>query len=89
MARQLRVEYPGAIYHITCRMVGDAAKGGASWPLEKRVFRDDADNERFVERLSGRVKQFNIRLYLFVLNGPYTLCVPGVNDVRKECLSTN
>jgi REP element-mobilizing transposase RayT len=60
MARHLRVEYPGAIYHVTCRMVGD-------WRTEKALlFRDDADRERFIERLSERVEQFHIRLYLFV-----------------------
>jgi len=60
MARHLRVEYPGAIYHVTCRMVGN-------WQAEKTyLFKDDADHERFVERLGERVEQFNIRLYLFV-----------------------
>ncbi len=71
MARHLRVEYPGAIYHVSCRMVGDApssgSNGGTSWPAEKRLFRDDADRERFVDRLAERVEQYNIRLYLFVL----------------------
>ena len=61
MARQLRVEFSGAIYHVTCRMVGD-------WESEKnRLFKDDADRERFLERLGERVEQFHIRLYLFVL----------------------
>ena len=70
MARHLRVEFPGAIYHVTCRMVGDAplpgSYGATSWPPEKRLFRDDADHERFLDRLAERVEQFNIRLYLFV-----------------------
>ena len=61
MARQLRVEYPGAIYHVTCRMVGD-------WQGDKTsLFKDDADGERFLERLGERVEQFHIRLYLYVL----------------------
>ncbi len=61
MARQLRVEYSGAIYHVTCRMIGD-------WQVDKaRLFKDDADRERFLERLGERVEQFHIRLYLFVL----------------------
>jgi REP element-mobilizing transposase RayT len=61
MARQLRVEYSGAIYHVTCRMVGD-------WQGDKTsLFKDDADRERFLERLGERVEQFHIRLYLFVL----------------------
>ena len=71
MARQLRVEYPGAIYHVTCRMVGGEPSlrsyGGTGWAPERRLFRDEADHERFFERLSERVEQFHIRLYLFVL----------------------
>lgn len=70
MARQLRVEYPGAICHVPCRMVGDAPSSGnygvTSWPPEKRLFRDEADHGRFLERLAERVEQFQIRLYLFV-----------------------
>ncbi len=70
MARQLRVEFPGAIYHVTCRMVGDAPSpgsyGGTGWPPERRLFRDEADHERFLERLAERVEQFHVRLYLFV-----------------------
>ncbi len=38
MARKLRVEYPGAIYHVMNR--GD--------PREP-IFRDDEDRERFLE----------------------------------------
>ena len=74
MARHLRVEYPGAIYHVTCRMVGDAAVGGTGWTPEKSLFRDDADRERFLERLAERVEQYHIRLYLFVLMTNHVLC---------------
>jgi putative transposase len=49
MARHVRVEYPGAIYHVTCRMLGDA---------RSRLFKDDADYERYLLRLSERVEQF-------------------------------
>ncbi len=68
MARHLRVEFPGAIYHVTCRRVGDAPSpfGGTSWVPEKCLFRDEADRERFVERLGERVEQFHIRLFAFV-----------------------
>ncbi len=60
MARHLRVEYPGAIYHVTCRMVGD-------WRTEETLlFKDDADRERFLDRLAERVEQYHIRLYMFV-----------------------
>lgn len=45
---------------MACRMVG-------SWETDKtRLFKDDGDYERFLERLSERVEQFSIRLYLFV-----------------------
>jgi REP element-mobilizing transposase RayT len=60
MARHLRVEFPGAIYHVTCRMVGD-------WRTEQTLlFKDEADRTRFLERLSERVEQYHIRLFLFV-----------------------
>ena len=60
MARQLRVEFEGAIYHVSCRMVG-------SWQSEEnRLFKDESDCDRFLEQLAERVEQFNIRLYLFV-----------------------
>ena len=61
MARHLRVEFPGAIYHVTVRMLGD-------WKKEENLlFEDDADRERFLSRLSDRVEQYHIRLYLYCL----------------------
>jgi len=61
MARHLRVEYPGAIYHVASRMIGDGR-------LEQsRLFKDDSDRKRFLERLGERVEQYNVRLYLYVL----------------------
>ena len=61
MARHLRVGYSGAIYHVTCRMIGDRR-------LEQsRLFMDDDDRKRFLDRLAERVEQFSIRLYQFVL----------------------
>ena len=49
-------------------MVGD-------WRPEKTLlFKDDADRERFLERLAERVEQFHIRLYLFVLMTNQYLC---------------
>ena len=69
MVRLLRVEFPGAIYHVTCRMVGDrpprGGYGDAEWLEEKRLFRDDRDYWGFVDRLAERVDQFHVRLYLF------------------------
>jgi len=58
MARKLRIEYDGAIYHVTCRMLGNTYS---------KLFIDDADRHRFVKSLAERVKQYNIRLYMYVL----------------------
>ena len=58
MARKLRIEYEGAIYHVTCRMLGNA---------RSELFIDAADRMRFIESLSERVEQYNIRLYMYVL----------------------
>ena len=66
MARPLRIEFPGAIYHVTCRMVGEAPSLGSDWVPEKCLFRDNADRERFLDRLSERVEQYQLRLFLFV-----------------------
>lgn len=61
MARSLRIEFPGAIYHCACRMVG-------SWQSERAwLFRDDRDRARFLEQLADRVEQHETRLYLFCL----------------------
>lgn len=61
MSRYLRVEYPGAIYHVTMRMLGNWKTG------QDRLFEDDADRERFLERLADRVERYRIRLFLFCL----------------------
>ena len=61
MARHLRIEFPGAIYHISCRMVGQWQDGNAF------LFKDDSDRLRLLDRLADRVDQYSIRLYLFTL----------------------
>ena len=56
MSRPLRVEYPGAVYHITCR--GN----------EKRaIFRDNQDRESFLDILVRSQKIYGIRLFAYVL----------------------
>jgi REP element-mobilizing transposase RayT len=44
MARPLRIEFPGAVYHVTAR--GDGRQA---------IFRDDADREKFLAVLEGTV----------------------------------
>ena len=59
MARSIRMEYAGAIYHVTGRMIGDGQLD------RSRLFVDDHDRKHFTDCLADRVEQYNIRLYLF------------------------
>jgi REP element-mobilizing transposase RayT len=56
MARPLRVEYPGAVYHVT-------ARGNE----RRKTFRDDLDRQCFLETLVEAVEQFGLRLHGFCL----------------------
>ncbi|MBI2359261.1 MAG: hypothetical protein HYV04_10215 [Deltaproteobacteria bacterium] len=59
MARRVRVEYPGALYHVITR--GNQ---------RQRIFRDDRDREKYLEILSGLKNQFSfcISAYVLILN---------------------
>jgi len=50
MARPLRIEYPGAVYHVTCR--GNA---------REKVFFIDPDREMFLELLADVAERFTWR----------------------------
>jgi len=56
MARPLRVEYAGAIYHVTVR--GNARQD---------IFRDDGDRRVLYSRFEECVPKYGVRLYLFCL----------------------
>ena len=56
MARPLRLEFPGAVYHITAR--GDR---------REPIFLDDEDRLRFIDLLSREVKQQGWLLFAFCL----------------------
>ncbi len=56
MARKLRIQYPGAIYHVTIR------------GIERRaIFQDDTDRHELIERLERVVEESRVRLYLYCL----------------------
>src|SRR5690242_1305208 len=58
MARQARIEYPGALYHVISR------------GIERRdLFRDDRDRERYLSILERSVERFRFRLYAYCLMG--------------------
>ncbi len=67
MARKLRIEYAGAIYHLTVRSNGEAL-----------LFADDADRRYLLGRLSDAAEMHQVRIYLFCLMSNhfhlYTLC---------------
>lgn len=56
MARPLRIEYEGAVYHVTSR--GNA---------KKRIFKDDIDRDKFLETLSIVVNRFNWLCHAYCL----------------------
>lgn len=56
MARQLRLDYPGALHHVT-------ARGNAQQP----IFLDDADRHRFRTLLGQETLQQHWRCYAFCL----------------------
>jgi REP element-mobilizing transposase RayT len=56
MARPLRIQYPGAFYHITCR--GNEKRG---------IFLDDRDRLRFEKLLSESLDMYQVLLHAYVL----------------------
>jgi putative transposase len=58
MARPLRIEYPGALYHVTSRGNG-----------RQKVYRDDEDRETFLTTLAGVVQRFGWICHAYCLMG--------------------
>ncbi len=56
MARPLRIEYPGAYYHVTAR--GNERRA---------IFRDDHDRERFLTYLETAVVRYNAAIHAYCL----------------------
>ncbi len=56
MARPLRIQYPGAVYHVTCRGIE-----------RKSIYKDDKDRKTFLEILVTSSKIYNIKIYSYVL----------------------
>ncbi len=56
MARPLRIEYPGAVYHVTSR--GNE---------KKPVFKDDADRQNFLNTLQHANKSYNWTCHAYCL----------------------
>ena len=58
MGRPLRLEYPGAVWHVTCR--GNERKA---------IFRDEEDRLQFLGTLGRVVAMFRWKLHAYVLMG--------------------
>jgi putative transposase len=58
MARQLRLEYPGALYHLT-------ARGNA----QQTIFQDETDRRQFLTLLGQEILQQHWRCYAYCLMG--------------------
>ena len=56
MARPLRIEYSGAVYHVTSR--GNA---------RRKIFKDDIDKDNLLETLSNVVTRFNWLCHAYCL----------------------
>jgi hypothetical protein len=55
MARPLRIQYPGAVYHVTCR--GNERRD---------IFRDDEDRRTFLGLLTRSLNIYTVNLYAYV-----------------------
>jgi len=87
MARPLRIEYPGALYHITSR--GNAGE---------KVFLNDEDREGFLKVLSQAIGRFNWLCHAYCLmSNHYHLVVETVDptlahsacqDLDDSCLAS-
>jgi putative transposase len=63
MSRPLRLQYPGALYHVTAR--GNARQA---------IVRDDSDRQRFVATIATMVEQYQVVCHAWVLmNNHYHL----------------
>jgi REP element-mobilizing transposase RayT len=56
MARQLRIEYPGAYYHVT-------ARGNE----RKEIFKSETDREKFLSYLESAVKRYGAVIHVWCL----------------------
>ncbi len=74
MARPLRIEYPGAVYHITTR--GNAYQD---------IFLDDTDRERFLEILGEVTERFNWLCHAYCLmTNHYHLLIETVDPTLSR-----
>lgn len=69
MARPLRVEYEGAVYHISSR--GNRAEF---------IFKEDSEKEYFLQILQKAVEKYGIELYAYCIMGNHYHLLIGMPD---------
>jgi REP element-mobilizing transposase RayT len=60
MARPIRIQYPGAVYHVRVR----DSHG-------QEVFQDDQDRQRFLETVGEACEKTGFRIHAYVLMGDH------------------
>ena len=73
MARPLRIEYPNAYYHVTCR--GNA---------RENIVTDSADRLRFLDLLARSAEIYQARILAFVIMTNHfhlVVMTPKTNDL--------
>ncbi|ALC16218.1 toxin RelE [Desulfuromonas soudanensis] len=63
MARQLRIEFPGAFYHVTSR--GNE---------QKDVFKSRKDREKFLDYLESATQRYGAVIHAWCLMNNHYLC---------------
>ena len=74
MARPIRLEFSGALYHVTSRGDGQEA-----------IYRVDGDRRMFLELLSAVRERFNWTVHAYCLMTNHILC----NASHKTCNVTS
>ena len=79
MARPLRIEFPGAIYHVTSR--GDR---------REPIFEDDTDRDAFLAVLGRTLPRFDGCALAYCLMGITitSSCTPGGPTCRASCVTS-
>ena len=74
MARPLRIEYPGAVYHVICR--------GNN---RQNIFKDDRDRNRYLEKLVHycQVKEVSLLCYCLLSNHIHLLLETPQGNLSK------
>ena len=72
MGRPLRIEYPGALYHVTSR--GNERRD---------IFLDDSDRRKFLDILEDYHDRYGILTHCYVVMDNHALCGAPHNTITS------